>query len=235
MRLKDLAFWTVPAAIGAVAIVLGLRALRGDRPEAPSSGDKPEPMSLICPTNLYRCSAGTIAATTGEENPGGETPCLTRDVGRCKDRCVADGIALVGVSDDTAKVQLCDPPSDVSALVSKELTVSDLVEDGGGSCVADGFGPSEDGVLQCILPSAKDPDALGLVVGRITCRTGVVATIDDTPRIVSRAQAIALWCRRDAAALTSSNVSLDGGGAGADAGADADTGADAGADASESP
>lgn len=209
VRWKDYAFWTVPAAIAGVAAVLGVRALRSEGPELPST--EPEPPSMMCPVGVYRCIAGSIAVTTGEENVGGETPCLTREVGRCAVACVAETVPLAGVSDEVAKGQLCDAPADVSALVEKELTITDLAGDSGEPCLADGFGPSDDGVLQCILQSAKDPDALGIVVGRITCRSGVVRTFDPTPRIVSREQAIALWCRRDAAGVSEAGVTLDGG------------------------
>ncbi|MEO7094670.1 MAG: hypothetical protein ABI175_15540 [Polyangiales bacterium] len=198
MRGKDLLFWTIPAAVAVVAAVLGYRALRPEGPPGPDDGP-PEHVSLICPPHVHRCVSGTVSVTTGEEEPGGEVPCQVQLVGRCAQKCVAEGIALVGVPDDVARTQLCDAPDDVEPLVASELGIAQLIEDGGGSCLADGFGPSTEGVLQCILESAKDPDALGIVVGRITCRAGTVATRDDTPRIVSRAQAIALWCRRDAA------------------------------------
>jgi hypothetical protein len=223
---KDLLFWALPAALAAVAGVFAYRAIRPDEPSPPDG--PPERVSLLCPANHYRCVSGTVSVTTGEEDPGGEVPCTVHVVGRCAQKCVAEGVALVGVADDVAKMQLCDPPADVEPLVASELGIAQLIEDGGGSCVADGFGPSAEGVLQCILKSAKDPDSLGIVVGRITCRTGPVATRDDTPRIVSREQAIALWCRRDSAALSASAVALDAGSTdAADADADARDAGDA--------
>ena len=222
VRLKDAAFYAVPVAIAAVAGVFAWRAFRGE-PDAPSR--EPETKVLMCPSGRYRCAKGEILATTGEEKTTG-SGCDEWRVSKCVRACVTESIVLEGVDDDTAKTQLCDAPIDVGPLIASEQTIVDLGDDG-GTCVADGWGPSEDGVLECILRSAKDPDALGVVVARVKCRTAVVPTMDKTPRIVGKDEAIAVWCARSEAALADAGVALDAAAA-ADAASDASDASDAG-------
>jgi hypothetical protein len=205
VRWKDGVFYAVPAAIAVVAGVLAWRAFHGEGPGVPSQ--EPPPTALMCPSGRYRCTKNEILATTGEEKTNG-SGCDERSVGKCARACVSESVSLDGVDDETGKTQLCDAPINVEPMVAKTLTIVELGDDG-GTCVADGWGPSEDGVLECILRSAKDPDALGVVVARVTCRTQPVPTMDKTPRIVGRDEAIAIWCARSNAALIDAGVSAD--------------------------
>jgi hypothetical protein len=231
VRWKDAAFYAVPAAIAVVAGVLAWRAFRGDGPDAPTR--EPPQSALMCPSGRVRCAKGELLATTGEEKPNG-SGCDERHVAKCARACVSEGVALEGVDDDTARTQLCDAPENVEPMIASQLTIVELGDDG-GTCVADGWGPSDDGVLECILRSAKDPDALGVVVARVKCRTPVVPTIDKTPRIVSREQAVAVWCARSIAALSDAGVMVDAMSSPiVDAGSDSDA-ADADAPKSDAP
>ncbi len=221
---KDVFFYAIPGAIAVVAGVLAYRAFR-DRPWEPPK-DSPELVALSpCGAGHYRCRDGKVQVTTGEERDAGLDRCVFREVQTCKFVCASDGIVLTGVDDKTAKAQLCDPPNDLSTLISEEKSYLDGLVTEAGVCEGDGYIPTPDSIEQCILKSGKDPNATGVVFGRIKCRRGVVPTADRTPRLVSRAAAVSVWCKRDPAAVPEAPV--DGGAnLGADAGdaGDADAG-----------
>lgn len=206
MRFRDLAFYAIPGAIMVVAGVMAWRYWNDRR--APSS--EPEPLQLVtaCPPNRYRCQHGEVLVSTGDEaTVAGKTECVTRSIARCRAECVVEGVNVDGIDDATAARQLCDRPQNVEPLVASEATATDLGEDG-GVCESDGWGPSDDGVLECILRSVVDPNALGLVVHRVRCATGVVVTGEKLPRLMGREQAIALYCRRDDKALANIDAAM---------------------------
>ena len=207
MQAKDAVFYAIPVALLAVAAGFAWRAHR-DAPPPPREGEVEPPRVSMCPAGRARCAHAEILITTGLERPGAAPPCEERSAGRCARACVTESVALEGVAATIAREQLCDAPVDVAPWIEREQTIAELGEDG-GVCTADGWGPSEDGVLECILRSAKDPDALGVVVHRVRCRTGVIDVSDTTPRLLQRDQAIALWCKREGAGL---GVGLDAAG-----------------------
>jgi hypothetical protein len=205
-RLKDAIFWAIPASVAVVAAVLAYRAFKGGHEEP--SREPPALKISLCDAGRYLCRKGEVMATTGEElpegaanaNKDGHDRCVRRKVGPCVKACVADDVTLAGIDDALAKTQLCDLPEYVNVYVRDERNLLGMPAADAGTCEADGFGPTPDGIEQCILRSVSDPNALGVIVATAKCRLGAVPTVDRRPRLVSRAQAIALWCRRDAAA-----------------------------------
>ncbi len=194
MRSRGLFVWIIPAGLAAIAGVLGYRYLRdADGTERPSPNDPPPQAHTQCPSQVVRCVKGEVRLQSGDQDAEGK--CLETKIGACSAACVAEGLPLERVDDSLARAQLCDPPADVEALVAKEETITELLDDG-GVCEADGFGPDGDGIVECILRSTKDPDALGIIVRRIHCKKGPVATFDRRPRTISRERAIALYCLR---------------------------------------
>ena len=114
---------------------------------------------------------------------------------------MVEGVTLAGISEEAARVQLCDPPAAPESLVTDAKNhLAESTKDA-AICEADGFLPSTEGIEQCILRSVVDPSALGVVVTSAKCRLGAVPTVDRSPRLIQRAQAIALWCKRDPTAL----------------------------------
>jgi len=205
-RGKDAIFWAIPGAVALVAAVLAYRAFRSG-PDEPSR-DAPQMKISLCEAGRYLCRKGEVLATTGEEGPEGGDRCVRRKLSKCARGCVAEEVTLAGMDEESAKRQLCDMPEYVNVYIRDEKNLLGMPAADAESCEGDGFAPTVDGIQQCILRSVVDPNALGVVVSTARCRLGAVQTIDRQPRLVSREQAIALWCRRDAAAA----AALDTGG-----------------------
>lgn len=197
---KDLIFWSVPLAIAAVAGVFAWRAFH--TPEWVPSKDTPE-LAFVdpCAVGRYRCHKGRVETTTGEHAPdGGPNTCAWREIGICSQACVSERVMLAGVDDATAKVQLCNLPKRPLALLSKDESFLDQAIADAGVCEGDGYIPTDDGFVQCILRSGKDPSAAGVVLGRSTCKAGAIKTLDRTPQLIKREEAAAVWCKRDPSA-----------------------------------
>lgn len=215
---KDLIFWSVPVAIACVAGVFAWRALRA--PDWVPPKDTPE-LAFIdpCSRGRYRCRAGRVEMTTGDR--GDANACRYVEVAPCARSCVTELVTLAGVDDAIARTQLCDLPLQPLLLLSKQESYLDTPVADAGICEGDGYVPSDDGFLQCISRSGKDPAATGVVIGRAICRAGVVNNLDRAPRLIKREEAAAVWCKRDPIADTPADD------------ANTDAGADANADAKE--
>jgi hypothetical protein len=222
---KDLIFWSVPAIIACVAGVFAWRAFR--EPEWAPPRDQPE-LALLepCARGRYRCRAGKVEMTTGDRAPdGGPNACAWMELATCAKSCVTERATIAGVEDAVAKSQLCDLPKRPLLLLSSTVSFLDSPIAEAGICEGDGYVPTEEGFLQCIMRNAKDPTATGVVIARSICRAGTIKTVDRAPRLISREEAAALWCKRDPIADTEpedAGVSTD-----ADADADAYVKADA--------
>lgn len=196
-RGRDLVFWAIPLAIAGVAAFFAYRYFRV--PEPPSRDEAAELRFNPCAPGHQRCRAGEISETTGEPGDGGQA-CAWRPIGRCQKACVADDVIYGGVDPAVAKRQLCDAPADVTPLIAGVTSNLDKKADEVPSCEADGYAPADQEIIQCVLRSRVDPNALGVVIASIRCRGKVVPTVDRAPRLITREQAVALWCDREAAA-----------------------------------
>lgn len=225
---KDLIFWSVPLIIACVAAFFAWRAFR--EPEWAPPHDQPE-LAMIdpCARGRYRCRASRVEMTTGEHaRDGGPMACEWNQVAPCARECVTERATLAGVDDAVAKAQLCDPPKQPLLLLSSTQSFLDSPIAEAGICEGDGYVPTEDGFIQCIMRTPKDPSAAGVVIARSICRAGTIKTLDRAPRLIKREEAAALWCKRDPIADTEpadAGVSVD-----ADADASSDADADAKAD-----
>lgn len=193
---KDLIFWSVPAAIACVAGFYAYRAFREPPGSSPAS---PDPRLVDpCAPGRYRCRAAKVQTTTGEHADGGQA-CAYREVATCARGCVSDAVTLV-VDEGTAKTQLCDLPKRPLSLLSsfESLLEAPLVD--AGICEGDGYVPSDEGFIQCISRSGKDPSSAGVVIARARCRFGVVPTLERAPLLIKREEAAAVWCKRDPSA-----------------------------------
>ena len=191
---KDLVVWSVPAALALGALFFAWRAFWPQDVGAPS---QPAEFAFVeaCAPGRHRCRAKSVEVTTGERGDAGA--CTWRSVGSCVTACVSEQVALAGVDDATAKAQLCDPPRRPLLLLSKTESYLDAPLADAGVCEGDGYIPTSDGFLQCILRSSADRGASGIIFGRAFCRAGTVQTLDRAPRLVRREEAAAIWCRRD--------------------------------------
>jgi len=199
---KDLIFWSVPAVIACVAGVFAWRAFR--EPDWVPPRDQPE-LALLepCARGRYRCRAGKVELTTGDRAPdGGPNACAWMELAACARGCVTDRATLAGIDEATAKAQLCDLPKQPLLLLSSTQSFLDSPIADAGMCEGDGYVPTEDGFLQCIMRAPKDPTAAGVVIARSICRAGAVNTLDRAPRLIRREEAAALWCKRDPIADT---------------------------------
>lgn len=196
-RLRNLLFWSVPASIAAVAGYFAYRYFR-EPAWAPPEDASYELRVNPCAVGRQRCVGGAIQESTGERadaGTGGEV-CAWRTLERCAKACVADRVTMAGLDAVTTKKQLCDPPESVASLIAEQTSNLDKRPDEVPSCEGDGYAPTATEIVQCVLRSAKDRGALGVVIGTIRCRTSVVATMDRTPQLITREQAVALWCAR---------------------------------------
>lgn len=192
---KDLIFWSVPAAIAIVAGVFAVRAFR--TPDWVPPKDGPDPRLIDpCSPGRYRCRAGKVEVTTGDHADGG-AQCLYRPHAPCARSCVTEQVTMAGVDEKFAQEQLCDPPKRPLALLSKTESFLDAPIADAGMCEGDGYVPTDEGFLQCIMRSAADRASMGIVIARATCRAGAVKTIDRIPRLIKREEAAAVWCKRD--------------------------------------
>jgi hypothetical protein len=196
---RDLLFWSVPAAVAAVAAFFAFRAFQRDEWVPPK--DAPE-LAFVdpCAVGRYRCRKNRVETTTGERGDGGPLSCAYREIGACSRACVNERVSLAGVDDATAKAQLCNLPKRPLLLLSKTESYLDAPYADAGTCEGDGYVPTPEGFVQCILRSSKDPGLAGVVLGRSFCKVGAVNTLDRTPQLIPREEAAALWCRRDPAA-----------------------------------
>ncbi|GAC1585233.1 MAG: hypothetical protein NVS3B20_14820 [Polyangiales bacterium] len=190
----DALFWAVPGSLGVVAIAFAVRAFRASPPDP--SGEVEVQLSP-CGAGHYVCQGNRVMVTTGESTHEGGDPCVRKKLEACGHRCVAEGVTLAGVEARIAREQLCDPPERPAAYVTEEKSLLEMPVRSAGTCEGDGFGPTADGIEQCIMRSAKDPNALGVVVATAKCRFGAIPTLDRSPQLILRDQAIALWCRHD--------------------------------------
>ena len=215
---KDLIFWSVPLTIAGVAAVFAWRAFH--QPEWVPSKDAPELAYVdACAVGRYRCRKDRVETTTGDRADGGG--CGWRELAVCSRACVSERVALVGVDDQTAKTQLCNPPKRPLLLLSKDESFLDKPLSDAGSCEGDGYIPVDDGFVQCILRSGKDPAASGVVLGHAYCKAGTIKTLDRTPVLIKREEAAAVWCKRDPSAdLDEPEVGVDAGVSDAEAGID---------------
>jgi hypothetical protein len=188
-------YYAIPVGIGAVALYMGLQHYRA--PKWDPTLDTMTSMVRLCAPGRFRCAGRQVTETTGEERPGTGGLCVERAAGTCNERCVADGVSLGGIDAVFARSQLCDPPVSVASIVEDERSNLDLPVSKVGVCDADGFAPTDVGIHQCILRSASSPGATGAIVMTARCRSGIVPTTDKQPQLISREQAIAIWCRRD--------------------------------------
>jgi hypothetical protein len=225
---KDLIFWSVPAIIACAAGVFAWRAFR--EPDWAPPRDQPE-LALLdpCARGRYRCHRGKVEMTTGDRAGGdaGPNACAWMELAPCAKGCVTERATLAGVDEATAKGQLCDLPKQPLLLLSSTQSFLDSPVAEAGICEGDGYVPTDDGFIQCIMRAPNDPTAAGVVIAKSICRAGAIKTVDRAPRLIKREEAAALWCKRDPIADTEPlDASVD---AEADASADAD--ADAKADA----
>ncbi len=216
---KTAIFWSIPIGIGVVAAFLGYRAFR-ERPWQPST----EPPVVVplspCGAGQYRCHEGKVEITTGDERDSGL--CEWKSVAPCARACASSRVTLAGVDEATAKTQLCDPPRHLWRLVAEEKSFLDAPVTEAGVCEGDGYVPNEEGFVQCISRSGNDPSAMGVVLGKTTCRFGAVPTADRAPRLIKREEAIAVWCKRDPAGEPDAEIEITMDDAATDAATDAD-------------
>ena len=203
---KAAIFWSIPIGIGVVAAFLGYRALR-ERPwEEPPKDAQPLVRLSPCAAGQYRCHEGNLEVTTGDERDSGL--CEWNAVATCARGCASSRVTLAGVDEATAKLQLCDPPRPLWRLVAEEKSFLDAPVTEAGVCEGDGYIPNEEGFVQCISRSGNDPNAMGVVLGKTTCRFGAVPTADRAPRLIKREEAIAVWCKRDPAGEPDAEIEI---------------------------
>jgi hypothetical protein len=198
-RGRDQVFWAIPLAIACVAAFFAYRWLRVPSWEPPPKDEATELRLNPCAPGHQRCRGGELFETTGERGDGGQA-CAWRSLGRCQKACVAEDVTYAGVDLAVAKRQLCDPPADVAPLIAGVTSNLDKKPDEVPSCEADGYAPTDTEIVQCVLRSKNDPNALGVVIASIRCHGKVVPTVDRTPRLITKEQAVALWCEREAGA-----------------------------------
>ncbi len=226
---KDLIFWSVPAVIACVAAVFAWRAFR--EPDWVPPRNQPE-LALLdpCARGRYRCHGGKVEMSTGDRAmDAGLNACAWMEIAPCARGCVTEQATLAGVDDALAKTQLCDLPKQPLLLLSSTQSFLDAPVSDAGICEGDGYVPTDEGFIQCIMRSPKDPSAAGVVIAKSICRAGTIKTLDRAPRLIRREEAAALWCKRDPIAETEpadATVNAD-----ADASADAESDADAKVDA----
>jgi hypothetical protein len=231
-RLRNLLFWSVPASIAVVAGYFAYRYFR-EPAWAPPEDASYELRVNPCAVGRQRCVEGAIQESTGERadaGTGGEV-CAWKTLERCAKACVADRVTMAGLDAATTKKQLCDPPESVASLIAEQTSNLDKRPDEVPSCEGDGYAPTSTEIVQCVLRSAKDRGALGVVIGTIRCRTSVVATMDRAPQLISREQAVALWCARGEGAGSGAGSGAASGSAAASASASAAASASASASA----